>query len=47
MEWKDDKENNRYMGVTPVFTDSNYIYVLSCKKPEKGKSILNTFKLMF
>ncbi len=36
-EWKDDKENNRYMGISPLFTDSNYIYVLSHKKPEKGK----------
>lgn len=25
------------MGVTPLFTDSNYLYVLSYKKPEKGK----------
>jgi hypothetical protein len=24
------------MGVTPLFTDSNYLYVLSHKKPEKG-----------
>lgn len=37
LEWKDDKENNRYMGVTPLFTDSNYLYVISGKKPEKGK----------
>lgn len=37
MEWKDDKENNRFMGVTPLFTDNNYIYTLSYKKPEKGK----------
>ena len=38
MEWRDDKENNRYMGVTPLFTDSNYIYAVSSKKPEKGKN---------
>jgi len=25
------------MGVTPLFTDSNYLYVISYKKPEKGK----------
>jgi hypothetical protein len=37
LEWKDDKENNRYMGVTPLFTDSNYLYVISGKKPERGK----------
>lgn len=37
LEWKDDKENNRFMGVTPLFTDSNYLYVVSLKKPEKGK----------
>ena len=37
LEWKDDKENNRFMGVTPLFTDSNYLYALSYKKPEKGK----------
>jgi hypothetical protein len=36
LEWKDDKENNRYMGITPLFTDSNYLYVISGKKPEKG-----------
>lgn len=36
LEWKDDKENNRFMGKTPLFTDSNYIYAISCKKPEKG-----------
>jgi hypothetical protein len=36
LEWKDDKENNRFMGVTPLFTDSNYLYVMSYKKPEKG-----------
>lgn len=41
LEWKDDKENNRYMGKTPLFTDSNYIYAISCKKPEKGKHIIN------
>jgi len=23
------------MGVTPLFTDSNYLYVISGKKPEK------------
>lgn len=40
LEWKDDKENNRYMGVTPLFTDSNYLYVISGKKPEKGKYYL-------
>ena len=38
LEWKDDKEGNRYMGVTPLFTDSNFLYALSYKKPEKGKS---------
>jgi hypothetical protein len=27
------------MGVTPLFTDSNYLYVISGKKPEKGKII--------
>jgi hypothetical protein len=37
LEWKDDKENNRFMGVTPLFTDSNYIYAISHKKPERGK----------
>ena len=41
LEWKDDKENNRFMGVTPLFTDNNYIYALSYKKPEKGKMQLN------
>jgi len=38
LEWKDDKENNRFMGVTPLFTDSNHLYTISYKKPEKGKS---------
>jgi hypothetical protein len=37
LEWKEDKENNRYMGVSPLFTDSNYLYSISYKKPEKGK----------
>lgn len=37
LEWKDDKENNRYMGVTPLFTDSNYLYVISTKRPEKDE----------
>ena len=40
LEWKEDKENNRYMGVTPMFTDSNYLYVVSYNKPEKGKIYL-------
>lgn len=48
LEWKDDKENNRFMGVTPLFTDSNYIYVISYKKPEKGKilfiSLINAYR---
>ena len=35
--WKDDKENNRFMGISPLFTDSNYLYALSYRKPEKGK----------
>lgn len=37
LEWKEDKENNRFMGVTPLFTDSNYLYAISYNKPEKGK----------
>ncbi len=37
LEWKDDKENNRFMGVTPLFTDSNYLYTLSYKRQNKGK----------
>lgn len=45
IEWKDDKENNRYMGVTPLFTDSNYLYVVSYKKPEKGKLVLGLTQL--
>jgi len=38
-EWRDDKENNRFMSHTPLITDTNYIYVISHKKPEKGKQI--------
>ena len=44
LDWKDDKENNRYMMVSPLFTDSNYLYVISCKKPEKGNLEL-TYKI--
>ena len=40
LEWKDDKENNRFMGVTPLFTDSFYLYAISYKKPEKGNIFL-------
>lgn len=35
IEYKDDKENNRFMNITPLFTDSNYLYAISYKKPEK------------
>ena len=41
-EWREDKENNRYMTHTPLFTDSNLLYILSYKKPEKGKSFILT-----
>ncbi len=37
VEWREDKDNNRYMTDSPLFTDSNFIYVVSYKKPEKGK----------
>lgn len=40
MEWKDDKENNRFMGVSPLFTDSNYLYCISYKKQQKGNILL-------
>ena len=43
LEWRDDKENNRFMGVTPLFTDSNYLYAISFKKPEKGKHLISVF----
>ena len=42
-EWREDKENNRYMTFTPLFTDSNFLYLLSYKKPEKGKLSLTYF----
>ena len=45
LEWKDDKENNRFMGITPLFTDSQHIYTLSYKKPEKGKK--HSYSLIF
>jgi hypothetical protein len=41
LDWKDDKENNRFMMVSPLFTDSNYLYTISCKKPEKGKATIS------
>ena len=39
-EFKNDKENNRFMQMTPIFTDSNYLYVLSMKKPDRGSFFL-------
>lgn len=46
IEWKDDKENNRFMGVTPLFTDSNFLYAISYKKPEKGKCLYIDIMIM-
>lgn len=31
------------MGVTPLFTDSQYLYVVSYKKPERGIHFIFTF----
>jgi hypothetical protein len=37
LEWKSDKEANRFMNFTPLFTDSNYLYALSHRRPNRDE----------